>query len=137
METFESNLFMKIGNLFFTIGFNYKTGGIKAVWHYCNIAIKLKIFKWRYTHSKKFRDSLIKENNNLSGLFGKAIIEQVFFNKPIDYKGIYNTFSEEDKAKFKEHMEEALQKVIKDHNIIDEKEIENLRKMVDFENKVN
>ena len=46
-------------------------------------------------------------------------------------------FSEEDKAKFKEHMEEALQKVIKENSITDEKEIENLRKMFDFENNVN
>jgi len=137
MESFESNFFMKLGTLFFTIGFNYKAGGIKAVWQYCNIGIKLKIFKWRYIYSKKFRDNLTKGDNSLSSLFGKAIIEQTFFNKPIDYKGIYNKFSEEDKAKFKENMEEAIQKVIKDHNIIDEKEIENLRKMVDFENNVN
>ena len=122
---------------FFSVGFNYKTGGIKAVWRYCNIAIKLKIFKWRYTHSKKFRDNLIKENDNLSNLLGKAIIEQMVFNKPIDYKGIYNTLSEEDKAKFKEHMEETLQKIVKEHNITDEKEIENLRKIFDFENNVN
>ena len=122
---------------FFSVGFNYKTGGIKAVWRYCNIAIKLKIFKWRYTHSKKFRDNLIKENDNLSNLFGKAIIEQMVFNKPIDYKGIYNTLSEEDKAKFNEHMEETLQKIVKEHNITDEKEIENLRKIFDFENNVN
>lgn len=137
METFESNLFMKIGNFFFNVGFNYKTGGIKAVWHYYNIAIKLKIFRWRYTHSKRFRYNLIKENNNLSNLFGKAIIEQMFFNKPIDYKDIYDTFSEEDKAKFKEHMEEALKCTVEKYNITDEKEIENLRKMFDFENNVN
>lgn len=137
MENFESNLFMKIGSLFFTIGFNYKTGGIKAVWNHCNIAIKLKIFKWKYIYSKKFRDNLIKGNDDLSSVFGKAIIEQMFFNKPIDYKGIYNKFSEEDKAKFKEHIEEALQKVVKDHNIIDEKKIENIRKVFDFENNVN
>ena len=31
-------------------------------------------------------------------------------------------------------MEEDLQKIIKEHNITDEKEIENLRKMFDFEN---
>lgn len=133
METFESNIFMKIGYFFFNVGCNYKTGGIKAVWHYYNIAIKLKIFKWRYTHSKKFRDKLIKGNNNFSNSVGKAIIEQIFFNKPIDYKSIYDTFSEEDKAKFKEHIEEALQKSIKEYNITDEKEIENLRKMFDFE----
>jgi hypothetical protein len=137
MEKFESNLFMKIGNFFFNVGFNYKTGGIKAVYRYYNIAFKLKIFKWRYTHSKKFRDNLIKGDNNLSNLFGKAIIEQLFFNKPIDYKAIYNTFTDEEKVKFKTNTEEALQKVIKDNNIIDEKEIENLRKMFDFENNVN
>ena len=137
METFESNLFMKIGNFFFNIGLNYKAGGIKAVYRYYNIAFKLKIFKWRYTHSKKFRDKIIKADNSVSSMFSRAIIEQMFFNKPIDYKSIYNTFSEEDKAKFKEHMEEALQKVIKENSITDEKEIENLRKMFDFENNVN
>lgn len=137
METFESNLFMKIGNFFFNIGFNYKTGGIKAVWHYYNVAIKFKLFKWRYTHSKKFRDNLIKRNNNISNLFGKAIIEHMFFNKPIDYKSIYNTFSEEDKAKFKERMEDALKRTVEKYNITDEKEIENLRKMFDFEDNVN
>jgi hypothetical protein len=134
MEKFDSNLFMKVGNFFFNVGLNYKAGGIKAVYRYYKVAFKLKIFKWRYTHSKKFRDNLIKGNNNLSNLFGKAIIEQMFFNKPIDYKGIYNTFSEEDKAKFKEHMEEALKCTVEKYNITDEKEIENLRKMFDFEN---
>ena len=34
---------MKIGNFFFNVGFIYKTGGIKAVWNYYNIAIKIKI----------------------------------------------------------------------------------------------
>ena len=43
MEKFESNLFMKIGNFFFNVGLNYKTGGIKAVWHYYHFAIKFKI----------------------------------------------------------------------------------------------
>jgi hypothetical protein len=33
-------------------------------------------------------------------------------------------------------MEKALQKVIKKNNITDEKEIENLRKMFDFENEI-
>ena len=134
MENFESNLFMKIGNLFFTIGLNYKTGGIKAVYHYYNVAFKLKIFKWRYVHSKKFRDNIIKADNSTSNIFGRTIIEQMFFNKPVDYKSIYNTFSEEEKSKFESNIEEVLQKVIKEHNITDEKEIENLRKMFDFEN---
>ena len=134
MEKFDSNLFMKVGNFFFNIGLNYKTGGIKAVYHYYNVAFKLKIFKWRYIHSKKFRDNIIKADSSTSNIFGRAIIEQMFFNKPIDYKSIYNTFNEEEKANFKETVEEALQKVIKEHNITDEKEIENLRNMFDFEN---
>ena len=134
MENFESNLFMKIGNLFFTIGLNYKTGGIKAVYHYYNVAFKLKIFKWRYVHSKKFRDNIIKADNSTSNIFGRAIIEQMFFNKPVDYKSIYNTLSEEEKSKFKSNMEEALQKLIKQYNITDEKEIDNIRKLFDFEN---
>ena len=134
MEKFDSNLFMKIGNFFFNVGLNYKAGGIKAVYRYYNIAFKLKIFKWRYTHSKKFRDKIIKDDNSVSSMFGRAIIEQMFFNKPIDYKSIYNTFSEEEKSKFKSNMEEALQKVIKQHNITDEEEIANIRKLFDFEN---
>jgi len=87
-------------------------------------------------HSKKFRDNFIKGDNHLSNVFGKAIIEGFFFNKPIDYKAIYNTFTDEEKTKFKTNMEEALQKVIKEHNITDEKEIENLRKMFDFEDEI-
>lgn len=134
MEKFDSNLFMKIGNFFFNAGLNYKAGGIKAVYRYYNIAFKIKIFKWRYTHSKKFRDKIIKADNSVSSMFGRAIIEQMFFNKPIDYKSIYNTFSEEEKSKFKSNMEDALQKVIKQHNITDEKEIDNMRKLFDFEN---
>ena len=134
MEKFDSNLFMKVGNFFFNVGLNYKAGGIKAVYRYYNIAFKIKMFKWRYTHSKKFRDKIIKADNSVSSMFGRAIIGQMFFNKPIDYKSIYNTFSEEEKSKFKSNMEDALQKVIKQHNITDEKEIDNIRKLFDFEN---
>ena len=136
MEKVKDNLFMKIGNFFFTIGFSYSIGGIKGVYMHYRIALKLKIFKWRYKHSKKFRDNFIKGNNHLSNVFSKAIIEGLFFNKPVDYKAIYNTFTDEEKTKFKANMEDALQKVIKEYNITDEKEIENLRKMFNFENEI-
>lgn len=136
MEKVKNNLFIKLGNFIFTIGFNYSIGGIKGVYRYCCITTKLKIFKWRYKYSKKFRNNFIKGDNHLSNVFGKAIIEGLFFNKPVDYKSIYNTFTDEEKVKFKTNMEDALQKVIKEHNITDEKEIENLRKMFDFESEI-
>ena len=105
MEKLDNNLFMEIGNWFFTIGFHYKAGGIKAVYNHYNVCFKLKLFKWRYKHNKKFRDKIIS-NNSLGELFGRAVIETIFFNKPIDYKYFYDSLGEKEKVEFKERMKE-------------------------------
>lgn len=131
MEKFESNFFMKIGNFFFGVGFHYKTGGIRAVYNYYKVDVKFWWFKWKYLHSKKFRNKIVGKDG-VGELFGKAVIETVLFNKPIDYKYIYDNLTDEQKVKFKANMEKALQKTIKENNITDEKEIENLRSMFNF-----
>lgn len=135
MEKFDNNLFMKIGNWFFINGLHYKTGGIKAVYNYYRIGFTLKWFRWRYKHSKSFRDKVIKTSNEAGELFGRMIIENVFLGKPIDYKYLYDSLTDEQKVTFNENVEKAIQMTIKEHNITDENEIENLRNMFNFDDK--
>lgn len=131
MEDFNNNLFMKIGNWFFINGLHYKTGGIKAVYNYYRVCFTIKWFRWCYKHSKNFKNKVI-ENSGRSGLFGRMLLENILFGKPINYKQVYYSLTEEEKVKFKEKIEESIQTTIKEYNITDEKEIENLRNMFDF-----
>lgn len=118
----ETNWIMRLGYFISTIGLCYKTGGFKCVFNHLKTNMKIKWTKWIYKHSSKFRNK-VKPNDELS----KLLLDCFIYEKPFDFDKIYNSFTDEQKAKFEEVKERVLNETIAKYNITDEEEIKKLK----------
>ena len=112
----------------FKMPFLVKVGCFISAFGYTN---KLSIFKWFYNHCGWFNKRIKKQLNNF-GPYGSIVFDAFYSDKPIDFKAIYNSLSDEQKAEWNKYKEKAIQKTIEENNITDEEEIVKLRESFEF-----
>ena len=110
----ETNWMMSLGYFISTMGLCYKTGGFKSIFNYLKANIKIKWIRWKYKHSSRYRKN-------------KFLLDCLIYEKPFDFDKIYNSFTDEQKAKFEEVKERVLNETIAKYNITDEEEIKKLK----------
>ena len=132
MTKTKNNILIRLGNAISFIGYSYQYGGLKIVWYSIKYGIYYKIVRFKYRHSKKFKNKLI-ENNYKSPKVAEAIFDNMFNDKPIDLKQIYNDLTDKEKEKFKQTRDECLKKTIEEYNITDEEQIKQIRDKLNFD----
>lgn len=124
-------ILVKIGYFISSIGFAYSREGFKGVYNYLNVTIRMKMFKWKYKHCKKFRNKL-QENAKQQGDIVLAMLDNIMNDTPIDIKSIYNGLTDEQKDKMVKSKDEIIENVIRENNITDEKQIQDLKESFAF-----
>lgn len=112
MKKYKRNWLIKLGNSISCVGYSYQTGGFKMVYNTIKISILFNYFKFRYNNSKRFRDKIIDKYYG-NRIVAEALLDNIFSNKSLDIEDIYSKLSEEEKDKFRESKQIALEKVIK------------------------
>ena len=126
----KRNWMINLGFFIGSFGYYYQEYGFIRAVKNSIFSISLSIIKWYY-NNVKFVNKYIKKKFKDRG--GDLLADLIFSNKPFDYKGFYNSLSDEQKKKWKENSEQILEKTVKDANIENKDEINKLRKMINFE----
>lgn len=133
-ENYKSNFFIQFGYFISRIGIIYKYEGLIKTFKYIGVSFLMSIIKWFYNHTK-WGNTLIKRkiNKNIPKDSKILLSDIMFSNKPIDYKGFYDSLSDDKKEEYHKLAEEIIQKSVKEYGIEDEKQINEFRKMFNFE----
>ena len=134
METYKPNILTRFGYFIAGIGISYDNKGLKGAFNYMWIEPLMLFLKYIYNYTK-WGNALIKKkvNKNIPE-DSKILLSDIMFDyENIDWKDFYDNLPEDKKEEYKKTGKEILEKTIKEYNIQDKEQIEQLRKFINFE----
>jgi hypothetical protein len=134
METYKPNILTRFGYFIAGIGIAYNNKGLKGAFNYMWVEPLMLFLKYIYNHTKWGNKLIKKRVNKNIPKDSKILLSDVMFNyENIDWKDFYDNLPEDKKEEYKKAGKEILEKAIKEYNIKDEEQIEQLRKSINFE----
>lgn len=131
---YKPNKLTRFGYFIAGIGIAYDNKGFKGAFNYMWVEPTMLFLKYIY-NCTKWGNKLIKKrvNKNIPK-DSKILLSDIMFNyENIDWKDFYDNLPEDKKEEYKKSGKEILEKTIKEYNIKDEEQIEQLRKSINFE----
>ena len=134
METYKPNILTRFGYFIAGIGIAYNNKGLKGAFNYMWVEPLMLFLKYIYNHTKWGNKLIKKRVNKNIPKDSKILLSDIMFNyENIDWKDFYDNLPEDKKEEYKKTGKEILEKAIKEYNIKDEEQIEQLRKSINFE----
>lgn len=134
METYKPNILTRFGYFIAGIGIAYDNKGFKGAFNYIWIEPTMLFLKYIYNYTKWGNKLIKKKVNKNIPKDSKILLSDIMFNyENINWKDFYDNLSEDKKEEYKKKGKEILEKTIKEYNIKDEEQIEQLRKSINFE----
>lgn len=130
----KPNKLTRFGYFIAGIGISYDNRGFKGTFNYMWVESTMLFLKYIYNHTK-WGNALIKKkvNKNIPKN-SKILLSDIMFNyENINWKDFYNELSEDKKEEFRKKGKEILENMVKEYNIQDKEQIEQLRKTINFE----
>ena len=134
MKTYKPNILTRFGYFIAGIGIAYNNKGLKGAFNYMWVEPLMLFLKYIYNHTKWGNKLIKKRVNKDISKDSKILLSDIMFNyENIDWKDFYDNLPEDKKEEYKKAGKEILEKAIKEYNIKDEEQIEQLRKSINFE----
>ena len=134
METYKPNILTRFGYFIAGIGIAYDNKRLKGAFTYIWIESSMLFLKYIYNHTKQGNKLIKKKVNKNIPKYSKILLSDIMFNyENINWKDFYDNLPENKKEEYKKSGKEILEKTIKEYNIKDEEQIEQLRKFINFE----
>lgn len=134
MKTYKPNILTRFGYFIAGIGISYDNKGFKGAFNYMWVEQKMLFLKYIYNHTKWGNLLIKKKVNKNIPKDSKILLSDIMFNyENINWKDFYDNLPENKKEEYKKSGKEILEKTIKEYNIKDEEQIEQLRKLINFE----
>lgn len=134
METYKPNILTRFGYFIAGVGIAYNNKGLKGAFNYMWVEPLMLFLKYIYNYTKWGNKLIKKKVNKNIPKDSKILLSDIMFNyENINWKDFYDNLPEDKKEEYKKSGKEILEKTIKEYNIKDEEQIEQLRKFINFE----
>lgn len=134
METYKPNILTRFGYFIAGIGISYDNKGFKGAFNYMWTEPIMLFLKYIYNYTKWGNTLIKKKVNKNIPKDSKILLSDIMFNyEKINWKDFYDNLPEDKKEEYKKSAKEILEKTIKEYNIKDKEQIEQLKKYINFE----
>ncbi len=131
---YKPNKLTRFGYFIAGIDIAYDNKGFKGAFNYMWVEPIMLFLKYIYNYTKWGNKLIKKRVNKNIPKDSKILLSDVMFNyENIDWKDFYDNLPEDKKEEYKKTGKEILEKTIKEYNIQDKEQIEQLRKTINFE----